>query len=83
MQEKRKKKEVRCTEEWREEILFPELAKILDSKKKMSMKKKNSLEIKKKMTRKMKRNKSSDFKKYILQAEAITPTLIAVHECMK
>ena len=32
VQGKRKKKEVRCTE--REEILFPELAKILDSKKK-------------------------------------------------
>ena len=33
VQGKRKKKEVRCTEEWREEILFPQLAEILDSKK--------------------------------------------------
>lgn len=46
------------------------------------MKKKTAKKLKK-MTRKMKRNKSSDFKKYILQAETITSTLIAAHECMK
>ena len=48
VQGKRKRKEVRCTEEWREEILFPQLAKILDSKKKMAMKKKTAKKFKKK-----------------------------------